>query len=48
VKRGNFGQTIWDKFVVLGEHTCGGHIENIIGNMWENTRNMVGIQKIKK
>ncbi len=43
-----FGQTIWDKFVMLGEHTCEEHIENIIGNMWEDTRNMVEIQKIKK
>jgi hypothetical protein len=33
---------------MLGEHTCEEHIENIIGNMWEDTRNMVEIQKIKK
>jgi hypothetical protein len=47
-KREIFGQTIWDKFVMHGEHTSDEHIENIIGNMWEDTRNMVGIQKIKK
>jgi len=33
---------------MLVEQTCEEHIENIIGNMWEDNRNMVGIQKIKK
>jgi hypothetical protein len=32
----NFGQAILDKIVMLGKHTLGEHIGNIIGNMHEH------------